>query len=462
MPESKTLSILMPVYNERAFLRRSVEKVLAAPLPRGLQKELIMVNDASTDGTAQVAAELAAKYGQIRLFQQPVNRGKGAAIQRAIAEMSGDYAIIQDADLEYDPNEYALVLRPLLEGHADVVYGSRFASREMRRVMFYHHKLGNLFLTHCSNFFTGLDLTDMETCYKAFRAEILKTLPLRSERFGIEPELTAKIAKRGCVIFEVPISYYGRSYADGKKIGWQDGLQALYTIGKYWLIDDCFDAAYGRRHLQNYATGRRVGGQLSRRFAPFIRGATLELDAGIGNISRRLPRRAPLTVAESDAECRKILAQIFADNEMVKVVDADINDGATLSALPPAETVLISDLAASRLADGKILANLKSLIAAGGKLLLAIPRYDLHSAGEISVAQIRAWLTDAGYEIEELRNFNFAAWLMNFINAKILRRQSRGRWSLKIADTLAWFTGAIEKIIKLPGYSVLAVVRKQS
>jgi Glycosyltransferases involved in cell wall biogenesis len=238
MNEPKVLSILIPVYNEREYLARIVERILAAPLPENLQKELVIVNDASKDGTEVVVQELVAKYPEIKAFEQPKNMGKGAAIRRAIQEMTGDFAIIQDADLEYDPNDYHVMMKPLTEGLADVVYGSRFATREMRRIVHYHHKLGNLFLTHLSNFFTGLDLTDMETCYKAFKAELIKSIPLRSNRFGIEPELTAKLARRRAVFYEVPISYHGRNYGEGKKIGWKDGVSAIRTILKYWIFDD--------------------------------------------------------------------------------------------------------------------------------------------------------------------------------------------------------------------------------
>ena len=238
MSDIKILSILIPVYNEQEYLPRIVQRVLDAPVPGNLRKELVIVNDASKDGTANVLQELTQTHGEIRTFDQPKNMGKGAAVRRAIQEMTGDFVIIQDADLEYDPNDYMMLLKPLVEGLADVVYGSRFATREMRRIVHYHHKLGNLFLTHLSNFFTGLDLTDMETCYKAFKADLVKTIPLRSNRFGIEPEITAKLARRKAVIYEVPISYHGRNYAEGKKIGWKDGISAIWTILKYWWIDD--------------------------------------------------------------------------------------------------------------------------------------------------------------------------------------------------------------------------------
>jgi len=238
MNDLKTLSILIPVYNEREYIAQIVGRVLAAPVPENLRKELVIVNDAAEDGTADILQELALAHPEIRIFHQRENMGKGAAIRRAIQEMTGDFAIIQDADLEYDPADYPTILRPLVEGLADVVYGSRFATREMRRIVHYHHKLGNLFLTHLSNFFTGLDLTDIETGYKAFKADLIKTIPIRSNRFGIEPELTAKLARRKVVFYEVPISYHGRSYGEGKKIGWKDGVSAIWTILKYWIFDD--------------------------------------------------------------------------------------------------------------------------------------------------------------------------------------------------------------------------------
>lgn len=232
------LSVLIPVYNEEAFLEQVVLRVLAAPLPPLMERELVIIDDASTDNTRQILQKLATAYPEIRPFTQSVNVGKGAAIRRAVQEMRGDYAIIQDADLEYDPNEYAVLLAPILAGHADVVYGSRFAARSVRKVLYYPHKIANQFLTFLSNLTTGLDLTDMETCSKAFRGEFLKTIPLRSQRFGIEPELTAKIAKRGVSVYEVPISYHGRCYREGKKITWRDGIAAIFTILKYWIIND--------------------------------------------------------------------------------------------------------------------------------------------------------------------------------------------------------------------------------
>ena len=229
------LSVVMPVYNERATLPAVVERVLTAPLGDGAQIELISVNDGSTDGSLEILSGLAAQHPQIRVFDQPRNLGKGAALRRGIHEATGDFVIIQDADLEYDPSDYPALLRPLLEGKADVVYGSRFLGSGPHRVLYFWHSVGNWALTLISNALTNINLTDMETCYKAFRREVIQSISIEEDRFGFEPEITIKIAKRRLRIYEVGISYWGRTYEEGKKISWKDGLQALFCLLKYTL-----------------------------------------------------------------------------------------------------------------------------------------------------------------------------------------------------------------------------------
>ena len=232
------LSVLMPVYNEHQWIEQIIQKVLAQKISGIDGIELIVVDDASVDGTRDILKQLAVKYAQIRLTLHEINQGKGAAIRTAVQKMTGDICIIQDADLEYDPSDYPLILEPIISGRADVVYGSRFVGSRSKRVLFFWHMIGNKFLTLLSNMCTNLNFTDMETCYKAFRCELLKSIPLRCERFGFEPEITAKIARRKCRIYEVGISYSGRTYAEGKKITWRDGLKAILTILKFWFVDD--------------------------------------------------------------------------------------------------------------------------------------------------------------------------------------------------------------------------------
>ncbi|MGA9863296.1 MAG: glycosyltransferase family 2 protein [Terriglobales bacterium] len=223
------LSVIMPVYNECATLREVVGKVFSVPL----EIELICVDDGSRDGSREILAELQSAYPQIRLVLQPHNMGKGAALRRGIQEATGDYVIIQDADLEYDPAEYPLMIEPLIQGKADVVFGSRFLGGAPHRVLYFWHSVGNSFLTLLSNCLTNINLSDMETCYKVFRREVIQSIPIEENRFGFEPEITVKVARRNLRIYEVGISYWGRTYEEGKKIGWKDGVRALYCLLKY-------------------------------------------------------------------------------------------------------------------------------------------------------------------------------------------------------------------------------------
>jgi glycosyltransferase involved in cell wall biosynthesis len=225
------LSVVMPVYNERTTLREVVAKVLAVPL----EIELICVDDGSQDGSREILSRLQSDHPQIHVILQPHNMGKGAALRRGIEEATGDFVIIQDADLEYDPAEYPLMIEPLIQGKADVVFGSRFLGSAPHRVLYFWHSVGNRALTLLSNCLTNINLSDMETCYKVFRRDVIQSIPIEENRFGFEPEITVKVAKRRLRIYEVGISYWGRTYEEGKKIGWRDGVRAFYCLLKYSL-----------------------------------------------------------------------------------------------------------------------------------------------------------------------------------------------------------------------------------
>ena len=466
------LSVLMPVYNERAFLKKSVNNVLNAELPSDIYIELIIVNDCSTDGTEKVIEELASAHSEIRAFTQPKNMGKGAAIRRAIEEMGGEYAIIQDADLEYDPNEYKIVLRPLLEGKADVVYGSRFAMREMRRVVFYHHKLGNLFLTHLSNIFTGLDLTDMETCYKAFRSNILKTIPLRSNRFGMEPEITAKIAKRGCVVYEVPISYYGRGYAEGKKIGWKDGVQAILTILKYSLIDDCYKEQYGHQSLRTLSGTRRFNEWMASIINKYVGCRILEVSSGIGNTSRYLAKKERLTLTDTADEYLNILKNSYAGNDIVDVKKFDLNSDEDAKNLGEGEydTVVCVNVFEHTDDDVEALNRLKLRLEDGGKIVLIAQQYKfLYGALDKHInhrrrytrGELKTLMEKCGFEIEVMKSFNFLSIPGWWFSTCLLKRTKLSKWQLKVFDMLVPFQKIIEAILPLPGISLICVARRR-
>jgi len=225
------LSVIMPVYNERPTLRQAVQRVLASPI----ELELLCVDDGSQDGSRELLTALQTEHSRLQVLLQPHNQGKGAALRRGICEAKGDFVIIQDADLEYDPVDYKILLDPLVQGKADVVYGSRFLGAAPHRVLYYWHSVGNHLLTLLSNALTNINLTDMETCYKAFRREVIQSIPIDEDRFGFEPEITVKIAKRRLRIYEVGISYWGRTYEEGKKIGWRDGMRAVWCLLKYSL-----------------------------------------------------------------------------------------------------------------------------------------------------------------------------------------------------------------------------------
>jgi glycosyltransferase involved in cell wall biosynthesis len=360
-----TLSVLMPVYNEARTLRTIVHRVLASPVDCDI--ELVCVDDCSTDSSFEILRELAAVDSRIVVIAQPVNMGKGRAIRTAIEAMTGDIAIIQDADLEYDPEEYPRVIGPLLSGKADAVFGSRFASSEVRRVLFFWHALGNRVLTMLSNMANDLNLTDMETCYKAVRADVLKQLRLTSDRFGLEPEITARLAQWGATIYEVPISYHGRTYAEGKNIGWRDGVEALWLIFKFRFFDTRATDDSSVVTRQSLGRAKRFRAWSLERFGECLGDSVIEINAGPGHTTAHLIDRDELVVTDSDPVHVETLRRRFGHLENVSVrlhdferlpLDVGGFDTAVLfDGLQRAEDpkVLLSNVAGSMESDGRIL-----------------------------------------------------------------------------------------------------------
>src|SRR5260221_379319 len=370
------LSILMPVYNHRTVVERCIAQVLTAPLPEDMDRELIIVDDRSTDGSWLILERLAAQHPEIRLFRHEANAGKGAAVRTAIQQATGDFSIIQDADLEYDPSEYPILIRPLLDGRADDVFGSRYLAGGQTRVLLFWHSMMNKLLTTVSNMFCNLKLTDMETCYKVFHTDLLKSIPIRSNRFGFEPEIVMKSAKRKLRIYEVPISYHGRTYEEGKKIGWKDGIKALLVILHFWLIDDLYIEPYGRAFLNNLTGTPQYLSWLARTLRPYLGDTVLEIGAGIGNIAGRLmSRRLHYVAAERDPLYLHALHNRFLRTPNVTVQPLDPERREDFEAIGgPFDTVLCVNVLEYVADPGAVLDSARSVASPGGTLVILVPQ----------------------------------------------------------------------------------------
>ncbi|MBW6467487.1 MAG: glycosyltransferase [Brevefilum sp.] len=463
------LSVLMPVYNERRTLREIVARVLKQEIPGVDQVEVIIVDDCSTDGSGEIIRQLHQEHPQVI---QPIlmaeNQGKGHAIRRAILAASGDIAIIQDADLEYDPADYETVLGPIIAGQADVVYGSRFAEREQRRVLYFRHTLANRFLTFLSNCFTNLNLTDMETCYKAFRVELAKTIPIRSKRFGIEPELTAKFAKRKLRIFEVPISYHGRTYAEGKKITWKDGIIAFFTIIKYWLIDDMFEGDYAHKDLIDMEAAPKYTEWTLARTRPYVGDLLLEIGSGIGNNVRILMQYTDVIATEVDPTYLQVLSNAYLNTPGVDVRVWDATQPPPPD-LPQPDSILCSNVIEHIEDDQVVVINADQVLKPGGNMIFIVPRGQrLYSSLDTAIGHLRRYdeehlrklFTDMGYAVEELFTLNKIGVLGWWYRGKVAKQKAIGRFGLKVFNVLVPAFKLIDPILPWKGLSLVIVARK--
>lgn len=364
-PAPEKLSILMPVFNERWTVAEIIRRVLDAPL--SLERELVVVDDASTDGSYDVLRQLAADHPQIRLFQHEVNRGKGSAIRTAISHMTGDVAVVQDADLEYDPRDLQSLLQPIIDGQADAVYGSRYAG-ENRRVHPFWHTLVNQTLTLMSNMINDLSLTDMETCYKMIRADVLRCLKLSSHTFTLEPEITCRLSQWGARIHEVPVSYVGRTFGEGKKIRPIDGVKAIWQMVYSKFIDRQFTTHQGMLEQFRLDRSPSLGRSISSMIAPYLGNRVLETGAGIGSLSRFLLNREQLIVADQEDLYVEKLRQRLQGQPNTRVDHMDLTrpeqfEGWKNDAL---DTVICSNILEEAKVDPQLLQSFRETLIPGG------------------------------------------------------------------------------------------------
>jgi len=466
------ISVLIPVYNEEDFVAAVISRVLQVPLWRDVSMEIVAVDDGSTDGSAEVLDCLAQRYhGTLRVIHHEWNRGKGAAIRTAIGHAEGEFAVIEDCDLEYDPQELPAVVQPLLEGHADAVFGSRFASAGERRVMYFWHSLANRVLTTVCNAFADLNLTDMTTGYKAFRLSLVRSIPLREDGFSFEPELTIKLARRGVALYEIPIRYRGRTYEEGKKIRATDAVGMLFAIVNYGLRRDIY-LDNGARILDALAQTPRFNRWMAATILPWVGASVIEIGAGIGNLSQYLtPRRKRYLASDIDEEHLGRLRVRFQNRPNVSFARCDLSRPEDFAPFEgQADTVICLNVVEHVADDVVAMRNIASALAPGGAAIVLVPQ-DQRIYGTLdkvlghyrrySELEVRKLMEATGLVVERVVQFNRATRFPWWFNGRILKREHFGRFQLWMFDRLVWFWRAVDKVLPWPAVSIIAIGRKQ-
>ncbi len=466
------VSILMPLYNEEEFVGAILERVLKAPLPEGLDREIIVVDDGSRDDSVWVVEQFVAQYPEtVRLIRHARNSGKGAAIRTALRHARGEFSIIQDADLEYDPAEYPKLLKPLLEGAADAVYGSRFLMSGERRVLYFWHALANHFLTTACNIAADLNLTDMETCYKAFRTALVRSIPIRSDRFGIEPEITIKLAKRQARIYETAISYHGRTYEEGKKIGLRDALQAVWVILRFWMSSDIYTDS-GQAVLDAFSVTPNFNRWMADTIRPFVGKRVLEIGAGMGNLTRQLISGRQLYVAtDIDQEHIARLRARLRHRVNLEVRRCDAAQPADFAPFAgQMDTVICLNVLEHIPDHAAALASIHSVLMPAGRAIILVPQDQRiygemdHALGHVlrySKEQLRARIEEAGFVVERILDFNRISRPGWHLNGKLLKRRTISRLPLRLFDRFVWLWRRIDAQLPWPSVSIIAICVKR-
>lgn len=428
---SATVSVVIPVYNEISTIREILRRIAE----QSLVTEIVIVDDCSTDGTRELLRKIEATPRASRpvakFVYHRVNQGKGAALRTGFRHVEGEITIVQDADLEYDPRDYGKLVQPILEGDADVVYGSRFAGWP-RRVLYFWHSVANKILTTLSNMATDLNLTDMETCYKVFRSEIIQSIPIRSDRFGFEPEITAKVAKLGCRVYEVPISYHGRSQAEGKKIGLKDAFQALWIILKYAFVDDVtMDTGHSTLRILQRSGGPYYRWQYEK-IRPWLGERVLEVGSGIGIMTRYFLGKDHVTATDVSPTYLRQLQLSFGSYSNVDVRPFDI----TRNSFPlrePYDSVVCLNVLEHIEDDVGALKHIRAVLRPGGRLILYVPADPrLYCEIDHGLGHYRRYRMDealrkmreAGFRVVHARHHNLIGALGWWVNGRVLGRKA--------------------------------------
>jgi SAM-dependent methyltransferase len=462
------LSVLMPVYNERWTLAEIVAGVLA--VPAGLDIELVVVDDGSSDGSWEEIERLARHDSRIRPFRHRQNRGKGAAVRTAIEQMTGDVAVVQDADLEYDPRDFVPLLEPILQGKADAVFGSRFAGHP-RRVLFFWHEVVNRALTLCANVLNDINLTDMETCYKMVRADVLKQLRLRSNTFTLEPELTCRLAQWGARIYEVPVSYSGRTYAEGKKIKAVDGVKALAEMIRCRLFDTQFTEHSGFYVLQSVARAQRYNRWIVRQCGPYIGSRVLEAGSGIGNLSCLLLDRQRLVLTDMDPMYVAHLRNRFGRRRNVRVLEADLTKAshAELWQHDRLDTVFCSNVLEHLEPDEQVLRSFHESLVPGGHCIVVVPAgmwlytgldRELGHFRRYGVEELRQKMERAGFEVVFCKRSCKVGALAWWFSGRVLRKRHLSPRQMIWFDRFLGIAMLLDRILPVPGMSLIMVGRR--
>lgn len=484
--EAISVSVLVPVYNEQHLVAECLNRLTLLGQCEFLSSiEVIVIDDGSTDRTPQVLADFARSQtrllsnseGQKRIrwtfHKHPRNLGKGAAIRTALEKATGVISVIQDADLEYHPRDLVNVLAVFLEQDADAVFGSRFQSSGTRRVLLFRHQLGNKFLTFLCNLITNLNLTDVWTGYKAIRTELLRSIPIEANDFRLEPEITIKLAKREARIFEVPISYFGRSYEEGKKIGWRDGILALGTMLRCAVSDNIYQAdEYGSQMLARLARAPRFNGWMAETIKPYCGQRVLEIGSGVGSLTRRLIPRTKYVASDINPLYLQTLANLGADRPYMETAYCDVTD---LSSFPSIDTeydtVICLNVIEHVKDDRTALLNINRVLSPSGRAIILVPQ-GMRNLGTLDQAlghrrrYTRQTLVelagDCGFAVTRMIEFNRIGSLAWFLNGKILRRRTFGIGQIWLLNLMTPVFRRFDKILPLPPLSLIAILERTS